>query len=171
MKPVFRSIFTFLSFVLLLSFSCMPHGLADEAAQPWPANGELYRSGSAAGEQASLKIVISNLSSGYASLVKLTTDEGELVSCLFAGNTAGSTQALRLSTSVPGGNYVLTYGTGTDWYGQKAAFGTAGTYSKLLLEDNQSVIPLDAGYTYTLYIDASPDSTGGSSEAIAYGSF
>ena len=172
MKQTTRSILTILTLAFILCCFNISQGFAGEASvQPWPSNGEIFHSDSAAGEQAALNISIGNLASGYAAMVKLCTVSGETVRCLFAGNTNGGSQSVQLSTSLPGGDYILKIGVGTNWYGRRTVFGAEGTYSRFLLDDNQSVIPLEAGYPYTLYIDAAPGSCGASCEAISYNGF
>ena len=159
-----------LTLILILCCVSITRGIAAEATtQPWPSNGEICSSGSAGENPAVLHISIGNLASGYAAVLKLCTVNGDPVRCLFAGNTGSSTQ--QLSASLPGGNYILKIGIGANWYGRQAAFGAEGTYRRFLLDDNQSVIPLETGYTYSLYIDAAPDGSGASGELIPYDSF
>jgi len=160
----------FVAAALLLSAVICPVS----AKEAWPANGEIYGNSAYSQEQTQLDIVIENQSCGYASLVKLYTASGDLVRCLFAGQPSDGSGSIHIAALIPGGDYVLKLGIGQNWYGLAESFGAAGAYSTLFIDENTSVITLDAGYRYTLYIDASlgtADAQDVESKAIPYADF
>lgn len=166
MKNHTRSVW--IALLLALVICPLAGARAETAAQPWPANGVIYQSSAYTAQEAELDVTLRNLQAGSAALVKLYTANGDLVCCLFAGQTGTAGNSLQITAQLPGGKYTLTLGIGQSWYGLNAAFGADGTYTSLSLSDDSTVTTLDAGCTYTLYIDSSPEA---GSAAIPYSEF
>ena len=70
--------------------------------------------------------------------------------------------------------YTVKSGEGDDWFGIKESFGRYGSYEIMTFNGDSQEIKLQAGYTYTLTINASesnPDSDGVGSEYESWEDF
>ncbi len=117
--------------------------------RPWPENGVVFRNEEYKSKRTTLQIVIENQDEGFASFIKIFSENGDLVSTLFAGGSAS------VSTKLPSGVYTIKLGTGESWYGPQEAFGDYGYYETLLFGEGISEVTLESDYEYTLTINTS----------------
>lgn len=136
--------------------------------RPWPKNGVVFRNEEYKSKRTTLQIVIENQDEGFATFIKVFSDNGDLVSALFAGGSAA------VSTKLPSGVYTIKLGTGENWYGPLEAFGDYGYYQTLLFGEGITEVTLESGYEYTLTINTStnnPDADDVNSEYTDWNNF
>ena len=93
--------------------------------------------------------------------------DGKPVSYVFV---AGSGEA---TVQLPGnGYYKIKDGIGTEWYGEKEAFGPDGSYETMTFDDaGTEQVYLQSYYEYTLSINIAGDGTGVGSKDETWGNF
>ena len=120
---------------------------AEACVQPWPKNGEVWRSSAAKKKNMELTIKVQQ-DQDRAFLARIYQG-GTLLSCLFIGGSGKAT------TKLPAGTYMIKDGVGTQWFGVKEAFGRAGDYSTMTFSNNGSqTVSLKSGHAYTITINA-----------------
>ena len=118
----------------------------------------LYRSPDVWGSDTELTVKY-NSSYGKAMLVKIYTKNGTLARTIFIGGSGKAT------TTLPGGAYTIKDGTGSEWYGEKEAFGDSGSYEVMTFNSGEQEVTLKSGHSYTITInvqesDPNADSVG-----------
>ena len=139
---------------------------ADDCKQPWPSTGVIWQDPHLSSKM-NLCFDI-NQSEDTGTFIKIFEGGTELVATLFVGGTGSA------SLWLPDGTYTIKYASGSDWYGSGDAFGPMGSYQIMTFDGGSSLVSLDAGYMYTITVDAedsSPDAESVGSLDTSYEDF
>lgn len=139
---------------------------ADDCKQPWPSNGVIWQDPHLS---SNTKLCFDiNQSEDTGIFIKIYKDGTELVATLFVGGTGSA------SLWLSGGTYAIKDASGSDWYGSGDAFGPMGSYEIMTFDGGSSLVSLDAGYAYTITVnaeDSSPDADSVGSQDTSYEDF
>lgn len=119
---------------------------AQQCIQPWPKNGEVWRTSGGKGDPFEFTIVV-NQSKDCGMLLRFMR-KGFPISSVFVGGTG------TVKVSLPKGTYTIKAGIGENWFGLEEYFGRNGSYETMTI-DGKEEIKLEGGYGYTLTINTS----------------
>lgn len=121
--------------------------MAKKCVRRWPKNGQTYRDTSQWLQDAKLTFQVEQ-PKDTAVFIRVFKDD-KLLSEVFIGGTD------TVSLNVPGNStYTIKDGVGSEWYGNKDAFGANGAYETMTFgEHEEETIYLMARYSYTITIN------------------
>ena len=135
---------------------------AQKCIQPWPKNGEVWRSSTAKGDPFEFNIKV-NQDEDDAVFLRFLR-KGFPISYIFIrGNS-------KVTVTLPKGTYTIKQGTGYEWFGIKEAFGRDGYYRTLTVNGSEE-IKLEGGYGYTLTINTAEKTPGSDDVGSEYQSW
>ena len=108
-----------------------------------PETSEIYRNDQYISRSVSLDIFGPANDEGILTLIKVYTQDDELVSVVFINGDD------KINIKLPSGSYSIKRASGYMWFGENDMFGDEGYYLKLLFTDND-YIRLSSNYVYTL---------------------
>ena len=137
---------------------------AEVCVQKWPGAKELYHNPDHKSSKCQIQFK-NKASSDRASFAKVYNYDDELVSTVFV--PGGKSKTIRL----PPGDYMVSIGSGTEWYGPAEAFGDAedAYYETLEFEDGEQYETIQSGYILKLTLNT--DSGNLSSDSQDWTSF
>lgn len=134
--------------------------LADSCFQDRPATGIIYKDTSS-----SVSLTIYDTSDGSDAFVKVYDSSDKLIETLYIRDGASATakfQSGNIRLSIAWGSY-------DDWFGPNEAFGSMGSYQRLLLDGNNEYFNFPSGGSYTLHFNSADGNVG--SEYSSYTDF
>ena len=125
---------------------------AQSCEQPWPENGEIWRSSEVPGSDVGLTFTVNSYDESLGRCFHMYTLSGKLTAVLFVTGSGSAT------TYVPSGTYRIKDGSGHAWYGKTDAFGRDGYYEFMSFneEDTENMydVQLNPG-SYELTVNVS----------------
>ncbi len=131
-----------------------------------PESGELWHDDNLVSDNMQLVFTVYGDYDGVGYYIRVYTEDRALAETVFVRK--GGT----VETWLPGGNYYIKDGSGTEWYGENEQFGPDGAYENMVfneVEGDAYLTVLDEGYSWTIGIeDSEGNGDGVEAEAIGW---